>query len=125
MFVDSHQNCSIPGRSIFSNLALLRDTLTFFERTNKSGILLSLDKEKAFDRVDCSFLLNLLELFGFGPWCRKCIATLYTEYIHADLSKSFPVRTSSSSKGHATGRCLVAPTLCIMRRSFGLQDSSI
>lgn len=51
--------------------------LAFIERTNEKGILVSLDQEKAFDRVDTSFLLNLLELFGFDPWFRACIATLY------------------------------------------------
>ena len=56
---------------------LLRDTLAFIDRTGKTGILLSLDQEKAFDRVDRIFLLNLLENFGFGPWFRACIATLY------------------------------------------------
>ena len=75
--VDPDQTCSIPGRTIFSNLTLLRDTLAFIERTKETGILISLDQEKAFDRVDRSFLLNLLELFGFGPWFRACIATLY------------------------------------------------
>lgn len=44
---------------------------------NETGILLSLDQEKAFNRVDRFFLANLLELFGFGPWFRTCIATLY------------------------------------------------
>ena len=75
--VDSDQTCSIPGRTIFSNLALLRDTLAFIERKNETGILLSLDQEKAFDRVDRSFLSNLLQHFGFGPWFRACIAALY------------------------------------------------
>ena len=42
---------SIPGRSIHSNLVLLRDTLALIERTGEAGILLSLDQEKAFDRV--------------------------------------------------------------------------
>ena len=71
------QTCSVPGRSIFSNLSLLRDTLAFIERTKESCILLSLDQEKAFDRVDHSFLLNLIDHFGFGPWFQTCIATLY------------------------------------------------
>ena len=75
--VDPDQTCSVPGRSIFFNLSLLRDTLAFIERTRESGILLSLDQEKAFDRVDRSFLLNLIDHFGFGPWYRACIATLY------------------------------------------------
>ena len=75
--VDPDQTCSVPGRSIHSNLVLLRDTLAFIDRTGETGILLSLDQEKAFDRVDRIFLLNLLEHFGFGPWFRACIATLY------------------------------------------------
>ena len=75
--VDLDQTCSIPGKSIFSNLVLPRDTLALINRTNENGILVSLDQEKVFDRVDRSFLLNLLKLFGFGPWFRACIDTLY------------------------------------------------
>ena len=56
---------------------LLRDTLAFIDRTGETGILLSLDQEKAFDRVYRIFLLNLLEHFGFGRWFRACVATLY------------------------------------------------
>ena len=75
--VDPDQTCSIPGRSIHLNLVLLRDTLALIERTGEAGILLSLDQEKAFDRVDRNLLLNLLEHFGFGLWFRACITTLY------------------------------------------------
>jgi len=94
--VDPDQTCSIPGRSIFSNLSLLRDTLAFIERTGESGILLSLDQEKAFDRVDRSFLLNLLEHFGFGPWFLSCIETLYNGaymrvLVNEFLSDSIPL----------------------------------
>ena len=61
--VDPVQTCSVPGRSIKSNLALLRDTLEEIERTNESGILVSLDQEKAFDRVDQVFLTNFFTPF--------------------------------------------------------------
>lgn len=61
------QTCSVHGRSIVSNLTLLRDALDYVSRTNETGILVSLDQERAFDRVDCSFLLKLLNHFGFGP----------------------------------------------------------
>ena len=75
--VDPDQTCSIPGRSIVSNLILLRDTLDHIERTGETGILVSLDQEKAFDRVNRTFLLNLLEHLGFGPFFLNCIHTLY------------------------------------------------
>ena len=46
--IDPDQTCSVPGRSIVSNLQLIRDTLDFIDRTGESGILVSLDQEKAF-----------------------------------------------------------------------------
>ena len=75
--IDPDQMCSVPGRSIVSNLQLIRDTLDFIDRTGETGILVSLDQEKAFDRVNRSFLLRLLKHSGFGPFFLNCIHTLY------------------------------------------------
>ena len=58
--VDPDQPCSVPGRKITSNLHILRDVLDYIDRTNETGILISLDQEKAFDLVNRTFLLNLL-----------------------------------------------------------------
>ena len=59
------------GRTIFSNLQLIRDTLDMIDLKNESGILVTLDQEKAFDRVDHDFLMRTLRKFGFGPdFCR-------------------------------------------------------
>ena len=64
--VHSHQTCSVPGRTIFSNVSLLRDILDHIDLTRECAILVSLDQEKAFDRVDRSFLLDVLRRYGFG-----------------------------------------------------------
>ena len=71
--------------SMFSYLVFLRDTLAFLERTNETGILVSLDQEKASNPVDRSFLLNILELLGFGLWFRTRIATVYKSFVYAGL----------------------------------------
>ena len=42
----SDQTCSVPGRSILSNVTLLRDILDYIEHTGETGILISLDQEK-------------------------------------------------------------------------------
>ena len=63
--VDPDQTCSVPGCKITSNLHILRDVLDYIDRTNETGILISLDQEKAFDRVNRTFLLNLLSLSVF------------------------------------------------------------
>ena len=65
--IHSNQTCSVPGRTIFDNLFLLQDMLDHIDRTNETGILVSLDQEKAFDRLDCSFLTDVRHRFGFGP----------------------------------------------------------
>ena len=77
--INTDQTCSVLHRSIFSNLTLLRDTLHFIDRSGETGILISLDQEKAFDLVDRTFLLNLLNLLGFGPSFRNWIFTLYND----------------------------------------------
>ena len=75
--VHPDQTCSVPGRSITSNVIMLRDVLDYINRTNESGILVSLDQEKAFDRVNHSFLLKLLSHLGFGACFIKWVSTLY------------------------------------------------
>ena len=75
--ISPDQTCSVPGRKISSKLHALRDILDYIDRTNETGILLSLDQEKVFDRVNRVFLINLLEHFGFGPSFTWWISTLY------------------------------------------------
>lgn len=78
LVTSTDQTCSVPGQSTVSNLTLLLDTLDHVSRTDQTGILVSLDQEKALDRVDRSFLLKLLDHLGFGPSFCQWIATLYS-----------------------------------------------
>ena len=77
--VNPDQSCSVPGRSIFSNVTLLRDITNYMQETDECAILVSLDQEKAFDRVDRTFLLQLLEIYGSGPDFCHWITTLYDD----------------------------------------------
>ena len=55
--IKSDQTCGIPGRSIFSNLRLYRNTISHAQQKRMRGFLIALDQEKAFDRVRHDFLL--------------------------------------------------------------------
>ncbi|CAM2110714.1 unnamed protein product [Caretta caretta] len=71
------QSYTVPGRTIFDNLYLVRDFLELRCRDSLSFVLLSLDQEKAFDRVDHGYLLNTLRVFGFGPQFVSFLQVLY------------------------------------------------
>lgn len=75
--VHQDQTCGVVGRSIFSNLHLIRDVLDMIDKTNETGILVTLDQEKAFDRVDHEFLMRTLSKFGFGPDFCNWISLFY------------------------------------------------
>lgn len=48
------------------------------DKTDESGILVTLDEEKAFDRVDHTFLMKVLIKFPFGPSFRRCVFVFYS-----------------------------------------------
>ncbi|CAM2095310.1 unnamed protein product [Caretta caretta] len=71
------QTYTILDRSIFDNLFLVWDLLELGRRDGLLFALLSLDQEKAFDRVDHGYLLSTLQEFGFGPQFVGFLRVLY------------------------------------------------
>ena len=73
--IKTSQSYSIPGRDIADTIATVRDTIEFMKRDGTGGIVLAIDWNKAFDRVEHEFLFRLLVRFGFGErlvgWVRR------------------------------------------------------
>ncbi len=74
--VNPAQTCSIPNRSIQENIAIIRDII---HHTNGKGqaIVISVDQEKAFNRVDQNYMYGVLEEMNFGKSFTQWIKTLY------------------------------------------------
>ncbi|CAM2115636.1 unnamed protein product [Caretta caretta] len=122
--VHPDQTYTVPGRSIFDNLFLVRDLLELGQRDGLSFALLSLDQEKAFDRVDHGYLLSTLQAFGFGPQFVSFLQVLYASaecLVRLNWTLTEPV---SFGRGVQQGCPLsgqlyalaIEPFLCLLRR---------
>lgn len=69
----------IPGRQGHDNVLILDLVASALHKGDRGhGALLSLDQEKAYDRVEWSYLHRVLDRFGFGPRLRGWIKACYT-----------------------------------------------
>uniref|UniRef100_A0A3Q2X2I3 Reverse transcriptase domain-containing protein n=1 Tax=Haplochromis burtoni TaxID=8153 RepID=A0A3Q2X2I3_HAPBU len=75
--VEMDQTCGVQGRQITWNLHLHRDVLTYVKERNIAAICVSLDQQKAFDRVDHAFLWKVMDGMGLGGVFTKWVKILY------------------------------------------------
>ena len=62
------QTCTVPTRSIYDNLYLIREIIHHTHRKSRHPTyLLAMDIQKAFDSVAHNFLILTLQKFGYGP----------------------------------------------------------
>lgn len=73
--VQPTQCYSIPGRDIADTIGTIRDVIEHMKRDSIGGVVVGIDWNKAFDRVEHEFLFRVLEKFGFGEkmvgWVRR------------------------------------------------------
>ncbi|KAF7653870.1 hypothetical protein LDENG_00077660, partial [Lucifuga dentata] len=75
------QTYCVPGRLITDNIALLRDFLHIAKLFGLSAGLVSIDQEKAFDRVEHNYLWNCLNAFGFNSAFIGYIKAIYCDRV--------------------------------------------
>lgn len=54
--IGASQTAFIPGRYILEGVVILHETLHELKRKKKKGIILKIDFEKAYDKVNWSFM---------------------------------------------------------------------
>ena len=77
LVVAKDQTCGVPDRYIWENVAFLWD-VSYATTFDSPVAILSLDQEKAFDRVDWGFMLSTLRTMGFGASFVNWVRLLYT-----------------------------------------------
>ena len=117
--LNNDQTCSVPGRSIFENLMLARDSIDYCQEKKLPLALIKIDQEKAFDRVNWDFLLKVLERMNFGPNFMCFIKTMYTDVLCQISNNGYLSRKVTLKRGVRQG-CPLSPLLyCIVAETLG------
>jgi hypothetical protein len=103
MIISPNQTAFIKGRLITDGVLALQELVHELKVKKLGGILLKLDFEKAYDRVNCDFLSEVLHAKGFDPGVVQRLCQLVrggrTEIsINRDMS-FLPKPTGCASRG--------------------------
>ena len=113
LVVAKDQKCGVPGRFIGENVALLRDVADYASSSGASVAILSLDQEKAFNRVDWSFMRSTLCTMGFGPSFISWVDLFYHRVQSAVNVNGYLSSFFSLSRGVQQG-CPLSPLLYVL-----------
>ena len=111
--VSNDQTAYVKNRFIGNNVRLLTDVLDYCDLSNKTGILLSVDFEKAFDTVEWNFVQQCLQKFDFGQTFIKWIEILYTNPVMVVKNNGYFTRKINLSRGLRQG-CPLSALLFVL-----------
>ena len=94
--ISPNQYC-INGRTITKCNTELRDVLYYYGEKKSTGAIINLDWEKAFDRVNWVFLINIMKKMGFPEYIIKWVLTLHNNIqsvclINGDITPAFDIK---------------------------------
>lgn len=86
----------MKGRKIEDQVKLAKYLLGYAKAAEEDGVIVALDKEKAYDRINHAYLLRVLQHMGFPPKFCNTIKSLYTNAetivrINGEMSEPFIV----------------------------------
>ena len=110
-----HENQSgfVKGRFIGENIRMIDDLLNKLKSSNKTGFLLLLDFEKAFDSIEWQYMHTILEKFNFGPSFQNWIKICYTNILSTVINNGFTCGWFSIHRGVRQG-CPLSTVLFIL-----------
>ncbi|GBG75702.1 hypothetical protein CBR_g20326 [Chara braunii] len=112
--VGSDQGAFVRGRSSFDNILTAIESLKIIEEENLDVAALMIDLEKAYDRVNWTFVMTTLKVLGFGSMFCRWVKVLYafsTATVQMNGVISEPFQLSRSLRQG----CPLAPLLFVLQ----------
>ena len=90
----------VPGRSISDNILPAQELALDLDRQlNHPNLILKLDMEKAYDRLEWSFLIFMLHQYGFEEWSVDLLFRTLSNCLFSLLINGVPAGFFMSSRG--------------------------
>lgn len=110
VLIREDQTGFIKGRNSATNVRRLLNAIVAFKQKSIDGLVLSLDAEKAFDRIEWSYLLYTLGKFGLGENFIKWVKVIYNNPQAAVLTNGLRSDYFNTHRGVMQG-CPLSPLL--------------
>ena len=86
--ISEHQSAFVKGRSIADNVLITHEILHYLQHSSatvRCSMAIKTDMTKAYDRIEWSFLRNVLTRLGFHDlwvrWIMKCVTSVSYSYL--------------------------------------------
>jgi hypothetical protein len=73
--ISSSQTTFLPGRNIMERVIVLHEAIHEMHRKKQSGVILKIDFENAYDKLNWNFIQQTLRMKGFSPTWYKWVAS--------------------------------------------------
>lgn len=113
ILVSEDQTCGVKGRAGSFNLSLIRDVISWVEERNLPLCLLSLDQEKAFDRVSHVFLFKVLQTMNLGEEFISWVKILYNN-VNSRIKVNGFLSEPLEQNGGVRQGCPLSPLLYVL-----------
>ena len=111
--ISCEQTGFLKGRFIGENIRLVQDLIWYCNEKCIPGSLIFIDFEKAFDRLDWSFIQCTLSYFNFGPQFKAWVRVLYSHATTCVSNNGYLSAYFKVSRGVRQG-CPLSPYLFII-----------
>ena len=91
----------------------MRDIILYSTQKNTQLAILSIDQQKAFDRVDHTWLMKTIDAYNLGPYFKTWITTLYTN-AHSHLIINNTLTSPIQIEKSVRQGCPLSPLLYIL-----------